>query len=384
MDKEFAEEFGLETTLKEEDKMEVLANAIAGLSELPQFKEDSEAIMGFAETTLESGFPPDPMELAMVDSKTKDAVIHLIAKKMGVKWTAQMGYGEMRMKQNYPESTDMVMKLLGKKKGNIQEDKDLEKIVKELEGASKMHLGQSKRIAKYLETIKDKKEEVEVEEGVTGPTRMDVQKHFDKEKGLLRARINATEKALKISDMKVDAKGTVQSFKEEVEVDEASRPKEMSDDQKMKVYNSLKRKDYVDIYSLPTKTTAPVTKSVWRKYWVDKVSPKEIVLVGVGLAESVKYFLRNKSGQILFHWETSSDKGVNKIVAIKKGVQEEVEVDESGHTDVASAKTQVKVAKSALQKMEMELSKLPDEGSLPSWWTNKVAIAVDKLLILVK
>ncbi|MDP7367314.1 MAG: DUF2958 domain-containing protein, partial [Candidatus Pacebacteria bacterium] len=48
-----------------------------------------------------------------------------------------------------------------------------------------------------------------------------------KEKGLLRARINATEKALKISDMKVDAKGTVQSFKdqghlikEEVELDE--------------------------------------------------------------------------------------------------------------------------------------------------------------------
>ena len=60
----------------------------------------------------------------------------------------------------------------------------------------------------------------EVEEGVTGPTRMQVQKHFDKEKGLLRVRINATEKALKISDMKVDAKGTVQSFKEEVELDE--------------------------------------------------------------------------------------------------------------------------------------------------------------------
>jgi len=66
-----------------------------------------------------------------------------------------------------------------------------------------------------------------IEEGVRGPTRMNVQKHFDKEKGLLRARINATEKALKISDMKVDAKGTVQSFKdqghlikEEVELDE--------------------------------------------------------------------------------------------------------------------------------------------------------------------
>ena len=59
--------------------------------------------------------------------------------------------------------------------------------------------------------------------------------------------------------------------------------------------------------------------------------------------------------------------------------KEEFEITESGHTDVASAKNQVKVAKSALQKMEMELSKLPDEGSLPSWWTNKVAIAVDKL-----
>ena len=57
-------------------------------------------------------------------------------------------------------------------------------------------------------------------DGVTGPTRMQIQKHFDKEKGLLRARITATEKAFKISNMKVDAKGTVQSFKEEVEVDE--------------------------------------------------------------------------------------------------------------------------------------------------------------------
>ena len=58
---------------------------------------------------------------------------------------------------------------------------------------------------------------------------------------------------------------------------------------------------------------------------------------------------------------------------------EESQIVESGHTDVASAKNQVKVAKSALQKMEMELNKLPEENALPSWWTNKVAIAVDKL-----
>ena len=36
----------------------------------------------------------------------------------------------------------------------MKEDKDLEKIVKELEGASKMHLGQSKRIQKHLDKMK--------------------------------------------------------------------------------------------------------------------------------------------------------------------------------------------------------------------------------------
>ena len=58
---------------------------------------------------------------------------------------------------------------------------------------------------------------------------------------------------------------------------------------------------------------------------------------------------------------------------------EESEIMEGGHTDVASAKNQVKVAKSALMRMETELNKLSDESALPSWWTNKVAIAVDKL-----
>ena len=34
---------------------------------------------------------------------------------------------------------------------------------------------------------------------------------------------------------------------------------------------------------------------------------------------------------------------------------------------------------SALEKMNAELGKLKDEDALPTWWTNKVAIAVDKL-----
>ena len=54
-------------------------------------------------------------------------------------------------------------------------------------------------------------------------------------------------------------------------------------------------------------------------------------------------------------------------------------IQESGHTDVPSMKTQVQIAMDALQKMNTELGKLSDEEELPTWWTNKVATAVSKL-----
>ena len=54
-------------------------------------------------------------------------------------------------------------------------------------------------------------------------------------------------------------------------------------------------------------------------------------------------------------------------------------LNEDGHTDVASAKMKVDIAAKALIRMQMELNKLPNEASLPSWWTNKVAVAVDNL-----
>ena len=58
---------------------------------------------------------------------------------------------------------------------------------------------------------------------------------------------------------------------------------------------------------------------------------------------------------------------------------EQVALNEDGHKDVSSMKTKVKTAMMAIQKMNTELSKLPDDGDLPTWWTNKVAVAVDKL-----
>ena len=86
--------------------------------------------------------------------------------------------------------------------------------------------------------------------------------------------------------------------------------------------------------------------------------------------------------------DKDDEKVVKKVVGkLKKASQahagQSVELqkalDEDGHTDVASAQTNVKVAMSALTKMSGELTKLNPEDSLPSWWTNKVAVAVDKL-----
>jgi hypothetical protein len=70
----------------------------------------------------------------------------------------------------------MVMNLLGKKKVVVKEDKDLEKIVKELEGASKMHLAQSKRIQKHLDKMENGEVEEEVVEAKMKPDMIDTLK----------------------------------------------------------------------------------------------------------------------------------------------------------------------------------------------------------------
>ena len=171
MDKEFAEVFQEE--IVNEGKIEELGKQIAGIAD--KFKEGKDDVMMMADEMISQGNMPDPEAIKMLENEEADMVIHLIAKKMGVQWTKDNGYGEMRMKQNYPESTDMVMNLLGKKKVVVKEDKDLEKIVKELEGASKMHLAQSKRIQKHLDKME--KGEVEVDEG---NARVDRLKMIDK------------------------------------------------------------------------------------------------------------------------------------------------------------------------------------------------------------
>tara|TARA_X000001388_G_C2218613_1_gene118286 strand:+ start:751 stop:1293 length:543 start_codon:yes stop_codon:yes gene_type:complete len=57
----------------------------------------------------------------------------------------------------------------------------------------------------------------------------------------------------------------------------------------------------------------------------------------------------------------------------------EEKVNEDGHQDIASIKTQIEIAMSALTKMQISIDELPEDADLPTWWTNKVAIAVNKL-----
>ena len=108
----------------------------------------------------------------------------------------------------------------------------------------------------------------------------------------------------------------------------------------------------------------------------------------------IKDFRKSKAPQ----FKGKSDKKIQKmaIAAYLDSKEEEVvkeetcpichqdpcvceKIQESGHEDVASMKTQVQIAMDALQKMNMELGKLSDEDNLPTWWTNKVSTAVSKL-----
>lgn len=110
-------------------------------------------------------------------------------------------------------------------------------------------------------------------------------------------------------------------------------------------------------------------------------SKKEIKMA-IGIASDPRYKGGNYTGA--FNAIEKIKKGLAKhpqVAAVLKrqNTSFDPEIAEAGHDDVKSAKNQVQIAMSALEKMNTELGKLKDEDALPTWWTNKVAIAVDKL-----
>jgi len=129
MDKEFAEVFKEEIVI--EGKVEELGKQISGLAN--KFKEGKDDVMTMADEMITNGKMPDPESIKMLETEESQMVVHLIAKKMGVQWTKDNGYGEMRFKQNYPES-------------HIKKNAD--------------------RLIEMSKKIKEAKEEVEVSEGI--------------------------------------------------------------------------------------------------------------------------------------------------------------------------------------------------------------------------
>ena len=119
-------------------------------------------------------------------------------------------------------------------------------------------------------------------------------------------------------------------------------------------------------------TEVPRTKSA--KELIGQI--KEKLPKDADAGDYVKDFRKSKAPQ----FKGKSDKKIQKMaIAAYLDSKEEKDLDESGHTDVPSMKTQVQIAMDALQKMNTELGKLSDEEELPTWWTNKLAVASNSM-----
>jgi len=55
------------------------------------------------------------------------------------------------------------------------------------------------------------------------------------------------------------------------------------------------------------------------------------------------------------------------------------QIKEDGHTDVASAKRKLKTSIEDSQELLSKLENMPDEDSLPSWWTDKITLSSNYL-----
>ena len=171
--------------------------------------------------------------------------------------------------------------------------------------------------------------------------------------------------------------------KEEVELEEGGVPARfgLSNSEKMKL-----AKDFDKLAS--DRTTSPNEKIYYKntaKYFMDNMPDKAFNDMMGGAPEHIGGTIGRRTSAII-----GKDKA-KKVTGYREEFKEEncpkcdddpckcENIQESGHTDVASMKTQVQIAKDALEKMNMELGKLGDEEDLPTWWTNKVATAVNKL-----
>tara|TARA_B100000614_G_scaffold46643_1_gene39703 strand:- start:1513 stop:2043 length:531 start_codon:yes stop_codon:yes gene_type:complete len=72
-------------------------------------------------------------------------------------------------------------------------------------------------------------------------------------------------------------------------------------------------------------------------------------------------------------------KSVKMATATKMAKKESVEVKEDGHADVSSAIRQCKTMIEDANEIMNKLNTMGKEDSLPSWWTNKLAVASNSM-----
>ena len=60
-------------------------------------------------------------------------------------------------------------------------------------------------------------------------------------------------------------------------------------------------------------------------------------------------------------------------------LKEEVDIQEDGHADVASAIRQCKTVTEDAMQIQQKLQTMSPEDSLPTWWSNKLAIASNSM-----
>ena len=115
------------------------------------------------------------------------------------------------------------------------------------------------------------------------------------------------------------------------------------------------------------------------------LSAKEIA--GPSIGKLVDKLKKNKNYK-MSDSEKSDVKGfVSKVKKDKpsllqkamKKIKEEVELGEDGHADVASAIRQCKTVMEDAQQIMAKLQTMSPEDSLPTWWTNKFAVASNSM-----
>ena len=186
--------------------------------------------------------------------------------------------------------------------------------------------------------------------------------------------------------------------KEEVELDEDIRKKYKGKEQK--VVDMMIMRNGVDSVQKshdkdPKKFDAMVkrmSKSIKEETELDEITQKFAVIDPDGNvlafasdekdANSLaRNNLRRVKGKVVKLKRGMSMNRGQKMIGrpLETGMAEEVDIQEDGHTDVASAVRQCKTVVEDATQMMSKLQGMSPEDSLPTWWTNKLAVASNSM-----